>query len=362
MTKAKRRLKATSKGSNPDIDTIVSGALTGLTTAKWPNRRLPEFRISAFPFCPLLFIGDPGEFEAVYTSDFYFRHGTTEHELIQHAMAHSVNAHLMYGHWACSCDEKHERLQEWTTKPKIKCKKCGKIDWNYVEVTVEYNGLKGHVDMIYRVPDYLQKPTSKLNRGGIGWRFIVKDLKTSNLPEMPKKAASDWTARSAAMSKKYPIPANVIQIKSYAAILRKQYKLNVCGTSLAYLDRSGPVRSRKNFHTVTETWKKGNDELWLGRLDAATDTIKDALKVRDALMAKKKPLMPALRRLVDQRPCRNRKQHDDYMAARFYYDDVPACPFMSRCCSPKASDDKLTSFFAKTMADQWLTLGQEIEP
>lgn len=808
----KRKPAPSSAQRNPDIETIVSGTLTGLSTAKWPDRRLPEFRVSSFPYCPLLFSGDPGDFEAAYTSAFYFEKGTETHSLVQWSMAHSVSAHMMYGHWACSkCDEKEERLIEWTTKPDHACKKCGKKSWKYVEVTVAYKGIEGHVDMILRVPDYTQKADSKLNKGGIGWRFIVLDYKclvgstlvntsrgfvrldelgfkegehsfktvidshrgrkevtksfkrkaptrrlttangftlegtpihpvlvarkdlrlawvqlkdiqegdwivsttnkndpmwgsrkvdsdlaammgyltangsktltsagqgslyfhsgdpivekaflkthrrlcgepckttyfiedrvptyvindavrdmlwnigykggksdekvlplsireapkdivtaflsayfacdsglsnkeaialssaseelieqlhillwhgygilgrryvsttkagsasddklkdyhyieisgpdretflnqfpsakvsekysdrirqsiagrlsnvraqskesrrfvpnagsywngvvassrlnpssrkveitnadgevstvrmskvmqfgytyrqdiptcaaeemtfevgspayqldsayaerfnrlvrqgyhfekvvsieksrkdvwvydvcvpdghaftanglashnTTTLPEIPKKHQTDWTARDKIMSKKYPVPANVIQVKSYAAILRRKYKLNVCGTSLAYLDRSGPVRSKRTFHLVTMDWSKTDDKLWIGRIDRATETHPVAFQLRKAMMEGKKPSQAKFLELVEKRPCRTRKDHDEYMAARFYYDDTPACPFSGRCCSPKASDKKLAMFFSKTMSDQWATISAE---
>ena len=356
----KRKPAPPSAQRNPDIETLVSGTLTGLSTAKWPERRLPEFRVSSFPYCPLLFSGDPGDFEAAYTSAFYFEKGTETHSLIQWSMAHSVSAHMMYGHWACSkCDEKEERLVEWTTKPDYACKKCGKKSWKYVEVTVAYKGIEGHVDMILRVPDYSQKADSKLNKGGIGWRYCVIDYKTTSLPEIPKKYQTDWTARDKIMSKKYPVPANVVQIRSYAALLRRKYKLNVCGTSLAYLDRSGPVRSKRTFHLVTQEWSKNDDKLWMGRIDRATETHPTAFQLRKAMMEGKKPSTAKFLELVEKRPCRSRKDHDEYMAARFYYDDTPACPFSGRCCSPKASDKKLAAFFAKTMSDQWATVAAE---
>jgi hypothetical protein len=811
-TKSKKRRKARPDAPrNPDIDTIVSGTLTGLSTAKWPDRRLPEFRVSSFPYCPLLFSGDPGDYEANYTSSFYFEKGTETHHLVQWSMAHSVSAHMMYGHWACSkCDEKEERLVQWSTKPEHPCKKCGKRSWKYVEVTVSYKGIEGHIDMILRVPDYVQKADSKLNKGGIGWRFIVLDYKclvgstiintsrgfvrmdelgfkegehsykttidshlgrkqvtksfrrkaptrklttangftlegtpihpvlvvghdlalrwvqlkdikagdwivsttskndpmwgkyglsedlasmmgfltangsktltaegkgalyfhsddplaqaaftsthrklcgrpckttyfsedrattfviddevrdmlwaegyvggvaaeksipesvrkapkkimdaylsayfacdsgttnkdaisvssaspemieqlhvilwhgygilgrrysvltkagqsqddrlkdyyyieisgpdrgtfldafpsakvsqkygdrireslerrqgsarasskearrfiphaaaywndkvnssrlgptsrkveidldgetasvrmsqvmqfgytfirdipthvaegmqfeegsaaynldptfakrfnrllrggyhfekvtdvedskknvmvydvcvpdghaftanglvshnTTTLPEIPKKFQTDWTARGRIMSKKYPIPANVVQISSYAALLRRKYKLNVSGISLAYLDRSGPVRSKRSFYTHTKEWSKTDDALWMGRIDRATETHPVAFQLRKAMMEGKKPSKAKFLELVEKRPCRSREDHDNYMAARFYYDDTPACPFSGRCCSPKASDEKLAAFFAKAMSDQWATAASE---
>jgi hypothetical protein len=330
---------------------VVEGSLRALATASWIDLepRRPEFRISSFPVCGLLFAMDPGNPVSYYVSDFYFRHGTTEHELIQRAMPNSVAKHLVWGHWKCgACDSDGRNvIHKFCTKPRKKCS-CGHRRWLYEEVTVEYHGLKGHVDMILQVPmTQTEKPSKRpttFKLGKAGYQYIVCDFKTTNLPS----GKQDGRAFS-----KYPVPTNVIQIGCYCAILTHM-GLNVVGNALAYCDRSGPVRSTRNYHTVVKAWAKQDTDAYLARIYKAILARKPMLKARDAARDGKPLKTETVAALVKHRPCRTVEDHNEWSKAQFHYEDTSECPFKAVCCSKKLTDAQLTKRFKTKIPEGWV--------
>lgn len=354
---AKKRSVSSVKAREVTIDTIVRGAMLGLQTAAVPATRKPfEFRVSGLPFCPLLAGLSPLDGMDVYREHFYFDIGTAMHSLFQKWMARSVSGAAMWGDWECGCKRKkrdkegrflpvHEIVHD--IRPDGKCP--GGKEWYYREVEVQYGNLKGHIDLMWRVPGgYMDGKLLK------PW-YIVWDWKSTEIdkedPKTGKKRKQKKVGWGTTYSPiqdpddRYPIPSNVVQISTYCTILRAKMGINVGGWALVYADRSKPITRHEHMHIVSHAWTAKDQELWEARTDMACKGAPHALKAVD-LRLKGKPLpLTLLKSMVATRPCRRAIDHDGYMKADFHYEDVKECPHKGICCSGKGSDEQVTKLF-----------------
>lgn len=273
-----------------------------------PNGRGPEYRPSSFPICPILVhmqfmkAAVDGFYESnMHAGGGYFTTvGTAAHENIQYYMGTTGK---VYGHWKCrnnKCQKHHDARDLYDEKGKIirpgiltrqhttknTCPSC-KVAMEYVEICIDYNGLKGHIDCIYKMPD------------GSYW---VLDYKTST--------------KGLIKGNKLPKREHLMQVPTYCYVLEKKYKMKISGFSLLYLSRDNPFE----FREYAEQWgPRRRDE------------------IRDLIKNQKKIYRAAVNSFIQDKPelamkCKPCQVPDDYERLMPAYED---CPMEKVCFSKK---------------------------
>ena len=187
---------------------------------------VPTLRPSTFPICSIILLDSLlYEREWSFMADMYTSMGTAIHETIQ-AWCSKSNMKI-WGNWFCPiCRERK------TYTHKSFCKKC-EDDMIYIEIEVEYLGVKGHIDLI--VLD-----------GEKG--FIIVDV----------KSCGDYTINQptyAKLSLNYVLQLSTYAYmieKIYGDLLEKKYGHRVGGCSLLFVNRKKPSNIRE-FYWDRET-------------------------------------------------------------------------------------------------------------
>ena len=312
------------------IDQIVHGFMRGAIDGSSQGYRKPEFRASAFPYCPILMaLGTPLN-EETYTSDFYFKTGTAIHELLQ-KWGSNTSADL-FGDWRCTgCGAKRALC----TRPG-RCNVCGsskdpgQYRWEYTEVAIKWRGLSGHVDCILQVTvngrDY----------------YVLGDWKTTLF-----KFNGGPADRA-----KFPYRTNVMQISVYATLLWEVFGLDVIGWSLIYVDRSRPLRGPRDYHVCSHAWTQSDHDRWLRILKWADRTNVPAERILNARMAGNDYDPEDLWDVVTRRPCRSEARWRSWMKPRFKYDGKPGqdgeCPHLDTCLN--CSNEQVEEYFSDIIA------------
>lgn len=189
-----------------ELNVLYSTMLDQWEGEKGDISRIKSLRPSQLPFCPVSFFVRVANHGAIRSMDmrgyFYTSIGTAVHEVLQRFMG------------------QHGRLlADW------KCKQCGK--WNrlsheheccdfqmeYHEVGINYKGVIGHIDAIYR--DHNKD-------------YWILDFKTTSLASAKTKT-------------KRPSKAYIEQVETYALFMWLQYKIRVKGVILMFVKRDKPI-------------------------------------------------------------------------------------------------------------------------
>jgi hypothetical protein len=158
---------------------------------------------------------------------YYVTVGTAVHEVMQTYLAQS--GRFLADYKCRECDRKYPLSHQH---------ECCGFPTEYDEVAIDYKGIQGHIDGIFR--------DSK------GFYWIV-DYKTTSLEGAPKK-------------QKEPGSAYARQVKAYALLLWKQYKIKVIGVMLVFIPRDNPVQPVVWEHRIKEDdWGKFKEELLADR-------------------------------------------------------------------------------------------------
>jgi hypothetical protein len=292
--------------SYQDVYRAATSIMLSLSKSSKTEYREPRFRVSALPFCPILYAGQGPWSSVDYRAGHIFAMGTAIHELIQTFLANGAHSAELYGDWICTgCNT----VKRSCVKPKVECK-CGVVGaaWKYQELEVVFRNLKGHVDTILQVVKVKgQKP-----------RMIVVDYKTTEFYNGVKN------------TRKFPVPPNVVQISAYCAILAKVYKLPIDGWALIYTDRTKAVAGANHFHVVAKEWRKKDTNLWVNRLRKFDESYPDAQKAYSIRQKGKTIPRELLTSLVEKRPCKSATDYETIMSPAFYYADGP-CPLKESC-------------------------------
>lgn len=175
--------------------------------------RLFDVHPSELPICPMQYIYSwMIALSQSLSSQLYLRDsitlniGTVVHQNIQKYLPiHSGNR--MIGDWVCSkCGHKHA----FCTKPE-RCIICNASDFAYEELPINYKGFAGHIDTVY-----------KTNNG-----LAIVDYKTTTLDAIKDKAAN-------------PSLNYLMQIRSYALLLKLQYKIICTDAFLVFIAKEKP--------------------------------------------------------------------------------------------------------------------------
>lgn len=263
----------------------------------------PILRPSGFPTCSILDYLKIVEFdkrshtkrEASLFSSFFTSVGTTVHEVVQ---TWTGKTNKVLAQWQCvnqgcsfegctdkecktvNCiDPKHWNLQFQTSS---KCRYCGS-ECKYHELEVEYGIITGHVDLIYRV--------------GKG-KYWAGDYKTSSVDKLSKIKAP---------------PVNyLMQIMTYAWILKNEYEIPIVGYSIFYIARDKP----NLFKEFKYDFDSKAEKAALGIIKEETYKFKAA---KSAFKEKN------LRLAIDAKPCTNKAHYQKLMG------EHKDCPFVDVC-------------------------------
>lgn len=167
--------------------------------------RLQSLRPSQLPFCALNTFITYASSGATRFMDlrgaFYTSVGTAVHEALQTYMGKSGS---WLADWRCVICDKWKRLSHQN--------ECCDFDMEYHEVKIDYRGVVGHIDGIFRD-----------SRG----RYWIVDYKTTGLASMPVKA-------------KNPGIVYIEQVETYAERLYRQYGVRCHGVVVFFVPRDNP--------------------------------------------------------------------------------------------------------------------------
>lgn len=305
-----------------EIEHHIDSIMMEAAEAKEVRHVAPAFRCSSMPFCPLVNLLLDTRTDS-YSMDFYTTIGTAVHEVHQKWIPKTRFKDRVYGHWACkSCGQVHEGKKGRPILMPADCNDCGPSDFTYVEITVKYKGLEGHIDMITEI---------------MPGKFIIEDWKTTDLGGKKRKYPGTWKNYYPS-SKTYKV-----QIRTYASLLRRLWKMNVIATCLIFVDRGKVVQNKKDYHKVIWPWNEKKTEKHMIWVDAACANNEKLVELRGILEKSQGYSNRAdrlLRHLVHNRPCTSEETYDKWMDAAFYGES--SCPHKKACCkSDRASYDSI---------------------
>ena len=170
--------------------------------------RILFLRPSQMPFCPLsvfITVAERGMYrEQTFASAYYTSVGTVVHTIMQNFLCSSGK--FLADYHCRECNKWH-RLSY-----KHEC--CG-FPTQYHEIEIDYKGIKGHIDSIYR------------DKNGKLW---IIDFKTTSLAMAPKK-------------KKDPGIVYREQIEVYAVLVELQYGIKIEGYADSFIVRDNPMKN-----------------------------------------------------------------------------------------------------------------------
>ncbi len=227
----------------------------GLVLTRTDPHRLYNLRCSQLPYCPRSVILDYLERGKYRPMDlmmaYYTSVGTAVHTVMQTYLSQSGQFLADYSCKHCKIDYPLSHVHE--------CTECGRHT-HYEEVTIDVGtkngrlGIQGHIDGIFK--------DSKGN-------YWIVDFKTTSVAGAPAKERT-------------PGDGYTRQVKAYAVLLRKQYKIKVKGAMLVFIPRDNPARP-KIWETVMSDrdYEVAKAELLqdrsLHRKTMRAETVKDVL-------------------------------------------------------------------------------------
>jgi hypothetical protein len=227
-----------------EIAAVYQTAMRDFTrTEKTSPGRVLSLRPSQMPFCPTSFFMENANHGLYRTLDFagayYTSVGTIVHSVMQEFLCKSGN--FLADYHCAECDTWHRMSY------KHEC--CG-FPTRYEELSIDYKGIHGHVDAVFR------DSNNKLR---------VVDFKTCSTIAAPKKQED-------------PGVVYLEQIETYAVLLELQYGLEIAGIMDAFIIRDNPKATPAMYATMMTDEKRAEVKKRLGMykrmhresLDAAT--------------------------------------------------------------------------------------------
>lgn len=275
------------------LEDKLDSVLVDMAQQKRKYTKVPDFRVSSLPVCPLrtFLFNDKTD---SYSMDFYTSIGTAVHETAQKWLSVGNFQNEIFSCWKVK--ETGEILGP-CFKNEIP-KKYDNYTIEYEEITIQYNGLSGHVDLVLEM---------------FPGQYMVVDFKTTDLSS--KKRLPSW-------QKFYPASrSSIIQISTYSTLLRKLFKLNIVGWCLVYVDRGKVITKPDDYHKVMRPWTKQKHRAMLEKLDRACEN--DALFRRfHRIMQKSEDFNPKavklLKKMVVNRPCVDEESYNGWIDYKFW--------------------------------------------
>lgn len=279
------------------LDHLIDSLLVDMSTQTEPSTRKSEFRISSFPYCPIRSLLYSKGGDESFNMEFYTSIGTAVHETLQKWLTKGNFKDKIFACWKIK--ETGEVIGPCLYRDIPS--KYNNYTILYEEITINYNGLSGHVDLVIEL---------------LPGMFVVIDFKTTNLSDKKKRFPGEWQT-------KYPASqSSIIQISSYSTLLRELFGLNIVAWCLIYIDRGDVISTRHNFHKVLKPWNKKKHKNFLEFIDKACDNNKRLAKLKKILDKDAEEYSPKanklLTRIVEHRPCTDEDSYSSWMDYGFH--------------------------------------------
>jgi hypothetical protein len=174
-------------------------------TSRSDPERLYFLRCSQLPYCPSSVLFRFAQQGMTFTMDmgmaYYVSVGTAVHEVLQKYLASSGT--FLANYTCLECGEIHFLSHVY---------ECCGFPTKYDEVDINYKGVKGHIDGIFKDAQD---------------RYWIIDFKTTSLSASKLKTTK-------------PGVGYVRQVEAYSLLLYKQYKIKVAGMMLVFIPRDNP--------------------------------------------------------------------------------------------------------------------------
>jgi hypothetical protein len=175
--------------------------------SKTTPSRILSLRPSQMPFCALSVFINHAKYgmyrEEDFSMAFYTRVGTVVHEVMQNFLCKSGK--LLADYHCRECNTWHRMSYKH---------ECCEFPTQYHEVEIDYKGIKGHIDAIYK------------DQKGKLW---IIDFKTTSIDGSAKK-------------KKDPGVVYREQIETYAVLVELQYGIKIEGYANSFIIRDNPIK------------------------------------------------------------------------------------------------------------------------
>jgi len=282
------------------LDQLIDSVLIDMSQGIDPTfRKKSEFRISSFPYCPIRSLLFKGDGYIPFSMEFFTSIGTAIHTTLQKYLRHGNFKNKIFSCWKivetgevigpCRFDDIPAKYHNYTIE--------------YEEITINYNGLSGHVDLVMEL---------------LPGKYVVIDFKSTNLRKTQKY--NNW-------QKYYPASrSSIIQISSYSTLLNELFGLNVVAWCLVYIDRGDVIRDKTNYHKVLRPWNQSKHDKLLSWIDLSCKSNKYLVKLNKILDSGKagynERADALLNRLVRNRPCKTEEDYENFMDYKFYQGPV----------------------------------------
>jgi hypothetical protein len=284
------------KNEKSILDGLIDAVLLDMSQGVDPTfRRKSEFRISGFPYCPIRSLLFKGDGFAQFRSEFYTSIGTAVHNTLQKYLRHGNFKDKIFACWKivetgeiigpCKFSDIPAKYHNYTIE--------------YEEITINYNGLSGHVDLVIEI---------------LPGKYIVIDFKTTNLRKT--QSYREW-------QKYYPASrSSIMQISAYSTLLKTQFGLNIVAWCLVYIDRGDVINDARSFHKVLRPWNKKKHNQMLGWIDLSCKSNKLLQKLNKILESGKTKFSERanelLEKIIRNRPCQSEEDYAEFMDYKFY--------------------------------------------
>lgn len=278
------------------LDGLIDAVLLDMADTVDPSyKKRSEFRISSFPFCPIRSLLFKNEGHPHFRMEFYTSIGTAVHNTLQKYLRHGKFRDKIFACWKiietgevigpCKFDDIPAKYHNYTIE--------------YEEITINYNGLSGHVDLVMEL---------------LPGKFIVIDFKTTNLRKT--QSYRNW-------QRYYPAScSSIIQISSYSTLLKELFGINVVAWCLVYIDRGDVINTKHSYHKVLRPWNKKKHDKILEWIDLSCKTNKLLQKLNRILDSGKagynERADALLQRIVENRPCKTQEDYESWADYKFY--------------------------------------------
>jgi hypothetical protein len=260
--------------------TRLERTLVGALNTKIQSSHKPEIRISKLPICGLLHaieLKKDERKEEQLKDRYYTDIGNAVHTFWQTILPQSDSKMKVFGNWKCEAC-KAVVYERCTTPESLICPKCKKNHDTvvYEEITINYRGISGHIDMIF------------FDKG----EYTLVDFKTTS-------------AYNVKEPKYLPYPKHLMQAEAYCFMIENQFKIKISNYFIIYVSRDkGDGGKDKLEHTRPIGFDV--TPKMLARRKAQLDQIVESRKIIKRLFDDPTPEL--LKELDDNRPCH--KLHD----------------------------------------------------
>lgn len=333
-TEAKTKYKRPRAASNTPAAKYARRFLNAVMTEVEVDEYAPKLRVSKLPSCGLLEAIERIEKPVKpipYSMAFYTSVGTAVHSTIQQRAAGSRRVgHMMYGEWLCDDPSCKHKLPRQIRPDSLICPKCKSGKLLYEELSFNYKGITGHLDMLTMDDRKGRKRRKRRRPLVVAWEF---------------KTTGEYNIANP--DRYLPYDKHKMQIETYCHLLNDHFNIKVDYCFIVYisrnktqmLDAKDNIVLTEDFDAVFNVSDDTHEEQYVAFPFKVTSSMievrkaeLDKLAESDALIKRlfAKPTEKNLARLEDNRAC---FKPDDYkssttgMVHAFFKSD---CPFLSK--------------------------------